>query len=99
MNGALVGVESAVGELVSCGPALPCHVACVTPLPPAVVSSSFHGRFAALGPRYTVEPSSTAPAGLPAASSNGTAFVSCVIEAEEKVDETPALFVTTIWYA
>ena len=29
----------------------------------------------------------------------GEAFVSCATEADEKVVEMPALFVTTIWYA
>jgi len=69
----------------------------VTPFWPTVVSCSFQGRFAALGPRKSVVPWRNPPAGFPGESWIGDAFVSFVTKDDEKVDETPALFVTTIW--
>ena len=68
----------------------------MTPFAPSVVSWSLNGRFAELGPRYTVEPLRNEPAGLPGASWIGRPVVSFTIDEDEKVASTPALFVTTM---
>jgi hypothetical protein len=50
-------------------------------------------------PSQSVEPPRYVPLGAPAESVIGDALVSFVADDDENVDETPALFVTTIWYA
>src|SRR5690242_15828812 len=79
-------------------PALAGHAADVTPFRPSGVRSSVNDWFVAAGPSQSVEPLRNEPVG-PAASSIGELAVICVTFGEENVEETPALFVTTIRYA
>src|SRR5581483_9007598 len=81
-------------------PALAGQLAEVTPFRPSGVSSSANVFGAEpAGPSQRVVPLRKTPAGAPAASWIGEPVTICVIEPDENVEETPALFVTTISYA